>query len=292
MKTYLIPVDFSDSMNVILDYALFLADDQPTTLFLFHIFPDQLMVPDSSFPTGVDTDAFLSAEYIQELRKQAESNMKDTVQDLKKTIEKKGLKHIHIKSQVSGGDPEWEISEVCHTLEPRLVIMGTRGEGNKGFLEGSMAEKIMVKSHRPVLAVPETTGKIRLKQVMYATSFESGDVESILWINDFLKDHKASIHIAHFRLKSKDEEAALRMDYLKESLDKVKDGHKFQFHLIDSEAKEDSLQTFVRDNEIDLISYIAHKKNIFKNLFSNKIHKKDFFRLELPMLAMPDTNAS
>ena len=42
-------------------------------------------------------------------------------------------------TSLQGGDPRWEITETCKELEPDLVIMGTRGMGKKGFLEGSMA---------------------------------------------------------------------------------------------------------------------------------------------------------
>ena len=287
MKTYLIPVDFSDSMQVTLDYMLFIAGDQPTIFYLFHIYPDQLMIPDSSFPTGVDTDAFLSTEYIHELRKQAEKNMEDTVKNLENQIKQMGARHVKIESQVSGGDPEWEVSDICQRLEPGLVIMGTRGEGKKGFLEGSMAEKIMIRAGRPVIAVPDSTQRFHLKNVMYATSFEERDIRSLLTIYDLLKHHDIKLHVVHFRLSERDDEAAQRMDYLKQSLSEVFPEHQFSFHLIDGGEKSDALQGFVENYQIDLISFIAHKSNIFRNLFSNKIHKKDFFKLELPMLAMP-----
>ncbi len=288
MKTYLIPVDFSDTMQVTLDYAIYLTKDQPCSLFLFHIYPDQLMIPDSSFPTGVDTDAFLSTEYINELRKQAEKNMEEAVKDLEKTIRERGLRHIEVESQISGGDPEWEINDICEKLQPQLIIMGSRGEGKKGFLEGSMAEKIMIRAQRPVIAVPEETEEIGLKNLMYATSFESRDLASIISIHDVLEHLDIKIHIVHFRLKQKDDLSALRMDQLKQSLQDVLPDYHFTYHLIDGGEKDDALHGFIKDYHIDMISFIAHKTNIFKNLFSNKITKKDFFKLELPMLALPD----
>jgi hypothetical protein len=76
------------------------------------------------------------------------------------------------------------------------------------------------------------------------------------------------------------------MEELKNALTKEFPTKKIIFHLFDAEDKSDSLKAFIEQNEIDLISFIAHKNSIFKNLFSNKIHKKDFFKLELPMLAL------
>lgn len=286
MNTILIPVDFSEGTQVALKYAIRLAGEQKTTLYLFHIYPDQLMIPDSSFPTGIDSDAFLNTEFIHELRKQAEVNMDSLVEEVKKLTNNSKHQNCKVESFVTGGDPEWEINEICVKLEPTLIVMGTRGDGNKGFLEGSMAEKIMVRACRPVLAVPQTTREIRLKNVMYATTFSEQDFQNINLIFELLTHLDVKIHIVHFNLKESKNDGAVLMDVLYHSLANIYKEEEFDCHLIDGNEKSDVLETFTEQNKIDLISFIAHKKNIFKNLFSNKIHKKDFFKLELPMLAI------
>ena len=286
MNTILIPVDFSEGSQVSINYAIQLAGKKETTLYLFHIYPDQLMIPDSSFPTGIDSDAFLNTEFIYELRKQAEVNMESLIEEVKKLTNNSGYQNIKVESFVTGGDPEWEIKEICVKLEPSLIVMGTRGEGNKGFLEGSMAEKIMVRACRPVLAVPQITEVFRLKNIMYATTFSEKDFQNIAMIFELLTHLDIKIHIVHFNLKESKNDGAALMDALYHSMANIYKEEEFECHLIDGNEKSDVLETFIGQNNIDLISFIAHKKNIFKNLFSNKIHKKDFFKLELPMLAI------
>lgn len=286
MNTILIPVDFSEGTEVALKYAIQIAGKQKTTLYLFHIYPDQLMIPDSSFPTGIDSDAFLNTEFVQELKKQADVNMASLIEEVKKLTNNSKHQNIKIESFVTGGDPEWEINEICVKLKPSLIVMGTRGEGNKGFLEGSMAEKIMVRACKPVLAVPQTTELFKLKNVMYATTFSEQDFQNIKLIFELLTHLDVKIHIVHFNLKESKNDGAAMMDALNHSLANIYKEEDFECHLIDGNEKSDVLETFTRQNNIDLISFIAHKKNIFKNLFSNKIHKKDFFKLELPMLAI------
>jgi hypothetical protein len=61
---------------------------------------------------------------------------------------------------------------------------------------------------------------------------------------------------------------------------------RIEFHLLDSDDKSESIHHFAEDHQIDMVVFIAHKISWFKNLFRNQIHKRDFFRLELPMLAL------
>ena len=286
MNKILLPIDFSESTKVSLKYAINLISDQDVTLHLFHIYPDQLMIPDSSFPTGMDSDAFLNTEFITELRKQAEKNMLDTEKELREELDLKGHRNVKIESLVTGGDPEWEINEICENITPNLIIMGTRGEGNKGFLEGSMAEKIMIKSCQPVLAVPQTYTDKPPRNIMYATNFNVNDYENIGIIMDLFKTLDIKLHIVHFSLGESNNNESVVMNTLQNSLSGIFSDDEFNCSIVDGKDKSNVIQTFAEENKIDLIAFIAHKNNIFKNLFSKQIHKKDFFKLELPMLAV------
>lgn len=286
MKTILIPIDFTDGSMMTVKYAIHLAGNDQTQLHLFHIYPDQLMIPDSSFPTGIDSDPFLNTELIIDLRKQAEQNMLDFTKSVESLVENGKYANMEVSHLVTGGDPEWEINEIVRTLNPDLIVMGTRGEGRKAFLEGSMAEKIMIRAEVPVLAVPETVKQIRLRNIMYPTNFSESDYQSIKSLIGIFDHFDSRFHIVHFELKKKLAEDRLMMDALQHSLQNEYPEKKLSFHLMDSGNKADALKRFTNEKGIDLIAFIAHKTNIFQNLFSSEIHKKDFFKLELPMMAM------
>jgi nucleotide-binding universal stress UspA family protein len=286
MKRFLVPIDFSDNSMPVCNYAIQLAGNEKIELNLFHIFPDQIMVPDSSFPAGIDTDAFMNAEFIDSLREQSEARMKKFRKELQNKLDEKKIENIKLKSMVTGGDPEWGINAICEEIKPFMIIMGTRGEGKKGFLEGSMAEKIMAKEDIPVLAVPVSHSKFHLKSVLYATDFSQVDVLKIEKLFSILSHFKIVVHAVHFQLSGKSEHGEEKMDKLKSLFKSEFKDRSVQFHLITSESKLDSLEEFTKKHAIDLIAFISHKSNFFKSLFSNKIRKKDFFKLELPMLAM------
>jgi hypothetical protein len=94
------------------------------------------------------------------------------------------------------------------------------------------------------------------------------------------------IYVCHFLLDGENNQANALMDELKKAFEKERLDGKIKFSLIASENKEETLETFKQFNKIDLIAFLSEKKHIIKDLFRNELHKKDFFRLELPMLAL------
>jgi nucleotide-binding universal stress UspA family protein len=286
MKTILIPVDFSEGSLNSCKYAIRLAGQEECTFHLFHIYNDQVMIPDSSFPSGLDTDVFFNSDVILGMKEQAEKNMHDLIESVEQIIKSKNINHIKLEYSLAGGDPQWEITETCEDLHPDLLIMGTRGQGKKGFLEGSMAEKIMGKAQIPVIAVPEDYQEFHFKNLLYPTNFNKLDIDTLQRVFHLFKHLPFVIHVCHFLLDGENNQANVLMDELKKAFEKERLEGKIKFSMIASEKKDEVLETFVHFNKIDLIAFLSEKKHLIKDLFKQELHKKDFFRLELPMLAM------
>ncbi len=282
MKTFFIPIDFSESSLNICKYAIKIAGTEATKMHICHIYPDQIMVPDSSFPAGIDNDAFLNTNVIDTLKKQSEEKMDKLVQLLKKHI---SSDLIQLETLIEGGDPEWKIMEFSESLAPDIIVMGTKGKGNRGFLEGGTAKKIMNHSQIPVVVIPETAGDLSLKNIMYACDNCSNDFAKIKLLFRIFQDTDIKIFVTHLCLDKTGKEGAF-MSNLKKSFATEQNQGRIFFHVIDTEDKNSALQAFTELNEIDLIAFIAHKKNFLKKFLQNKIHKEDFFKLDIPMLAV------
>lgn len=286
MRRILIPTDFSDSSIKVCEYAVNIVGDAQADIELFHILPDSVMIPDSSFPAGIDTDAFLNSEYLANLKEQAQKNIAMLKSQVLNYIVESGIANIKISTVITSGDAEWEIVEACNKFAPEIIIMGTRGSGNKGFLEGSMAEKIMSKVNIPVIAVPDNYDTNNPKNILYATNFSERDYMKVLLLFALFKKLDITIYVTHFDLENKDSTAISKLNKLKDSFQVERSQGKIFFNIIDSNDKSVSLKAFCEEYNINMISFISHKSNIFKNLFSRKIHKKDFFKLNIPLLAM------
>ncbi len=287
MQKILVPVDFSEGSLLSVKYAVFVAGNRKTDIHLFHIYSDMVIVPDSSFTDGMDNSgAFFAEDLLVSLKEQAEKNMTALKDEAQKFLSDKLTDKIKISTSLTGGDPIWEIEDTIENLKPDMVIMGTRGRGKKGFLEGSMAEKIMSKANIPVIAVPETYNNIRLKNILYATNFDNSDEDTINRIFHLFNTTDIKIFVTYFSPGEDANSENEKMERLKKLFKKKRIEDKIRFSIVHFKQKEETLETVVSFNKIDLIAFVSHKKNIFKNLFTKHLHKKDFFKLDLPMLAL------
>ena len=273
MKRFLIPTDFSENSIKVCEYAINTIAKETAELILFHILPDSIMIPDSSFPAGIDSDAFLNSEYLETLKIQSKKNMAELKSKMLDHILKSGIGNITIKTIVTSGDAEWEIMGACKKYSPDIIIMGTRGSGNKGFLEGSMAEKIMTKVIIPVIAVPQDSKSNRPQNILYSTNFNDRDYSKIKLLFTLFKNLDIKIYVSHFDMDGKDASLFDKLENLKQAFYKEKLDNKIFFNIISSTNKKVSLETFCDEYEIDMVSFISYKTNIFKNLFSHEIHK-------------------
>ncbi len=288
MNTILIPVDFSESSLHACHYTINLVGNLKVTFHLFHIYNDQVILPDAGMPENLDSDVFFNSDIVLALKEQAENQMAHLKKEVEKMITDNKAS-ITVTTSLQGGDPRWEITETCTELKPDLVVMGTRGLGKKGFLEGSMAAKIMGKAPVPVLAVPEGYSGFRLKNMMYPTHFNKLDIHALETIFTLLQHLDFRIQVCHFRLEKKDEEASALMKELEKAFEKEKNEGKIVFHLVEAGDKEAALKDFVKQKQIDLVTFLPERKHPLKYLFSSHhLRKKDFFKLELPLMAMPD----
>ncbi len=287
MKTILIPVDFSEGSLNSCKYAFDFLGREEATVHLFHIYNDQVLIPDSGFTGGgMDTETFFNSDILVALKEQAENQLEGLEQELNGIIQKNNQR-IQLKHTLMGGDPQWEITETIAELHPDMVIMGTQGNGKKGFLEGRMAARIMNKSSVPVLAVPNDFNQFRITSVLYTTSFKPLDVDSLKLLFRILGDGPAKIHVVHFMKEKEIQTATAMMEMLEQAFKKEIQKQRMDFYSIQTENEKESLMDFTEQNEVDLVAFLPGKKHLIKDFFSShKLHKKDLFNLELPLLAI------
>ena len=286
MKTILLPVDFSDHSIYTYKYAIKIAGTTTTTkLYFQHSFNDQLAIPDASINTGFDNETFLNMQLVEEFRKQAINNMKKLKNEVEKYLKQNELTNFIIETDVMGGDPGWEITNLCKQLIPEVIVMGTRGNGNNDIFEGSMAKKIMNKAITPVIAVPKEYEDQTEQRIMYACNNHNKDYAKIKLLAKLFENIPTNISVVHFHFEGNKDKNMELIVGLKEVFE-IENNKNISFSFVDTTNKTDALQSFVSDNDINSIAFIAHKSNFFKSLFKETITKHDFFKLELPLIAL------
>ncbi len=287
MQTILIPVDFSDHSVATYKFAIkVIGTSTETKLHFLHSYNDQLLIPDSGLNSGFDNDVYMNMQLIEEFKQLAENNMAKLKKEVEDHLRAEKLENIKIETSVTGGDPGWEITDASNDIHPDFIVMGTQGIGKKGILEGSMAKKIMNKANVPVIAVPAGNYEHNDLRIMYASNNHEKDFVKIKLLFKLFENLPFKIFTVHFHLGGNSHDEGNHINDLKEAFTTERINKQIQFSMVDTNNKENALEAFIAHNDINAIAFISHKSNIFKSLFKHTITKKDFFKLELPMIAL------
>jgi nucleotide-binding universal stress UspA family protein len=280
----IIATDFSEYNDNLLPYAIHLLKYTGGRAILFHAYADHIHFGDAGVPGLMETETYINPELMAELEAQSLMQMKDKKALFLKLIQDEGLENIEVETVVKGGDPEWVLSELATELNANLILIGTRGKGRKGFLEGSMARRIMEKIGIPLLIIPEGYTYRENNKILYATSLNKNDKAAIELILDLLEPFDPEVHVVHLLWDIRKQEPVLRIENLREAFLKEVDLGKLRFALIPARNAREDLKTYCAANDISMASFIANKRSWLDYLFRGKVGKNDFFALELPML--------
>ena len=139
MKTILVAVDFSDSSEAALAYAVELAKPLGARLVVMHSYE----LPVYGFPDGA---LVASVEVATRIMQGAQTGLEGMVERYKGEAQ--------LDTIVRQGVAWEEVRAVAEEVDAGMIVIGTHGrKGLARALLGSVAEKILRTSTRPVLAV-------------------------------------------------------------------------------------------------------------------------------------------
>lgn len=135
----LVPIDFSDYSNRAINWAMTMAEQWGSHVYLCHI------IPQPSYPSMLaGTDLI---EFETKLRTTAETQLQDIITTLQ------GHK-TPIEMRVSLGEPFHDICRIAEEEQIDVIVMGTHGRtGVRHALLGSVAERVVRHAPCSVLVV-------------------------------------------------------------------------------------------------------------------------------------------
>ena len=263
----ILATDFSKENQMLVPYALDLLRPTGGTIVLFHAFMDHFEVTDA--------------------KTVAEEEMKKSVAFLNEAIQKEALTNIEIDTRLTDGYPEQQLLHVTREIQPDLVLMGTRGRGRKGFLEGSMSKSLMSKSPVPLFTVHEEYQYKPNNEVLYVTNFDKSDANSIARVFQILKPYQLHLHVVNFIMDGDPSKAARQMKELEETLKYMNLNGEICYKLIYNSDPRDSMKAYCMENNISLAAFIPHRRHFYHFFFKDKVTKNDFYNLHIPLLVLP-----
>jgi nucleotide-binding universal stress UspA family protein len=290
MKSILVPVDFSVHTHVYCQYALLIAKETGAGITLFHSFFDQVYISDAGFNAGFESGMVLTDEIMLDKHSQKENLLSELAEEMLSSLKEQGANGIKVEYMISNGDPEVQIIEAVRQLEPDLIIMGSSGLGRKRWLTGSVAKKIINHVNIPVIAVPELDEAPSVKNLAYMTNFDPSDHEVITELESILATFRVNIFCIHLTDDSESVNPQQEMDKLSGNLSHRYFKNRISFHILSAEDNQEPLRIFMDENKIDILAFIPHKRNIFKNLVFQGLTKEDLFLFRIPVMAIKPSN--
>lgn len=275
MKTIIVPTDFSAIATNAMNFASDMAVNINASLMLVHVY----QVPVSMTDVPV---VLISAD---ELKKDSEVKLKEA----KDAVEHITSGKIKIYTEARMGDVVDELEDVCKSINPFAVIMGTKGTtGMERVLFGSTTLKTIRHLKWPVIVVPP--GKEYgngIKKIGFACDFDK-IVEStpVHFIKDMVKEFGAELHVLnvdyenrHFKPETPEE--SLMLQTLLEDLGP-------NYHFINNKDVEKGLNDFTERNNIDLLITIPKKHSVLESLFRHSNTKELIIQSHVPVMCVHD----
>ena len=159
LKKILVAKDLSKESSNVIRYALQLGAKFHAQVYVLHVMPtvDASVLNMVALTMGADKLARLNAQNEAELAEQTRQQLHKIIQEETELIEEE-IKHPP-QVEVHHGDAAPMILTVADRLDVDMIVLGSHSKGmlHYAFL-GSVAEKVLRKTHRAVTIVPPQVG--------------------------------------------------------------------------------------------------------------------------------------
>ena len=258
-----VPVDFSEFSDKALEYALNLAENFSAHLTLLHaivLFQD-------------DIDEEQRLEEYETLIKKREQRIDNQMKSNRQKVHKRGVAvDTVILRGISAADA---ILDYLNGNNADLVVMGTHGRsGLTHLLYGSVAEKVVRLSPRPVLTVHRSVQKFNLEKILVPIDFSAYSKRATDYALFLSSRFNAEIHFLHVIEQEIhpsfyasgvesifDIDRTLRervLENTKEFLaEQLSDDIRCRFFVSEGKAHKEIVE-FSKENKIDLIVIATH----------------------------------
>ena len=273
VKKILIPTDFSYASKKALTHAAALAEKTGAKITLLNVID-----PPFNFPTNVEG----VIDYLQE---NAESHLEEMVELIQK---KYPGKKFTIKSQIRIGKPVSQILEAISDLNIDLVVIGSGADSPaKKVLFGSVSTDVILRSNKPVLAVPEKSNgnSVDYSQILFTTNFRQTDYKNLNLLIDFAKLFGSSIDILHIS-NEKDLDSDIKFRGFKQLATDEKIYDKLSFNYKIHQDAFEGISEYISENSSSLMVMNRYKKSIVGLLVDKNYAKKLSIYSEIPLLVL------
>ncbi len=268
----LVPLDFSDCSVNALRYAIGLAKRMNGQLVLLHT----LNVPVTHGEMGATAILNELTHGIEEDVEESFQKILLQVPTLKEVPYSKIVRHSFVVDAVRSTTSKESID---------MIVMGTKGaHGFEEMIMGSNTHSVIREVNIPVVAIPENAKFKSIQGLVFASDYKNTNTDRLEPLLDFARAFGSEIHVLH---------VASEKSMTPEELDEAKKFQRYfknvrhHFHFIQNDDLEDSIETYVKEHKINMISLMPRKHSLFDQIFGKTQSRRIILHTEVPLLALP-----
>ncbi len=286
----LIPVDFSPCSLRACEAGFDLAALTNSEVVLLHvcftpIYANPLQYGDFFRLTASGHEADIKATMSQ-----VNADLKKFSDSIASKIQSGELPDVKYHCVLRDGIPEEEILRYSHKVQPRLIVMGTRGSGGEDMESmGSVTAEIIERTDIPVLAIPVNAHPHDFSaggHMALLTSFDQRDLMAFdALINNF-RPVNYSIDFLHLTHDPANAWNEVKLAGIKEYFSRQYPGLNINCNILPNDQLLQGLDSYIREHNIDIVATTSYKRNIFARLINPGMASKVLFHNNIPLLVL------
>lgn len=269
MGVILTATDYSDVANHAVHYACSMAQTYAASVTVIHSF---------IIPVVISTDTPMPAISIDEARNLALERMDSLIAELKRSYT-----GIDINSHITYGDITDSLEEYTESLKPWLIVIGNSSSNDTSFWPGSNLINALKELPYMVLAVPADANYRPVNNICFACDYQS--ITERLPTDDLMQlvsKTGAKLHILNVAKDGEHKDGLEEANILKTILAPASP----EYHFIDGQDVDESIQRFVTEKNMDWLIIVPHKHSFFEGLL-HKSHTKAMAKMShIPLMAL------
>lgn len=274
MKKILVPTDFSNVANNAFVHALGLANLVNGELILLHTY-ELPIVENQLAPQNYQTifDSLELANF---------EKFKNEIPKLQKLAAENGFEHVKWNHMLMDGDLIFNIKEIIKSEAIDYVVMGTSGaSGWKEMFLGTNTGEAIANLSVPVLSVPESAKYTKIETIGFTTRFREKDKKALSNVLKIAKSAGANVKCLYVQTKETDNTQATYENWKNYFNDEP-----VQFFIITSDEVNKTIEEFIENQNINVLSMLTYKRNFFQWLFTTSFTERMSYHCIIPILVL------
>ncbi len=271
MKTIFIATDFSETSYNAIRYGFNLADVIEAKVILFHAFQTAISIPEAYSVVTSD-----------ELKMAAEKELNRLIDEFK----------LHPGQQINcmavEGNADEMILLYANKYEDCLIICGRKNGGKLiRKIIGNTALTLINRSDIPLLMVPDGFQFRKISKIVFATDLSlDTDIRTLSPVLNIGEKNHSKLTV--LRVMGNDLNVLEEMNYRSERLSSFLKVLDPQYVFLKSDNVSSTIERYLEENNIDLISLMPRHHSFFEKLFVRSESRRMFFLSNLPILYLPE----